>query len=85
MQRPIRRADGLGDPGCDELRDTAGSASDSKQLAIGPPPCVWLAPIKTFAPGMRVSRRTISRARAVVSAVMKSASMPTSAMVLARS
>ena len=57
----------------------SGSASDSKQVATGPPPCVWLAPIRTWLPGIFVATVIASRARAVASSPMKRESIPTSA------
>ncbi len=47
MQRVISGDDGLGDLRAATRSTYSGSASDSKQVATGPPPCVWLAPIRT--------------------------------------
>jgi hypothetical protein len=57
------------------------TASDSKQLATGPPPWVWLAPMRTHDPGIFVSRVMAARASAAISSVTKRASTPTSATV----
>ena len=59
----------------------SGSASDSKQVATGPPPCVWLAPIKTWEPGIFVAAEIALRAWAVASSLMKIESIPTRATV----
>ena len=59
----------------------SGSASDPKQLATGPPPCVWLAPIRTCVPGILVVAVIAVAGRGRGFLADKQESIPTRAIV----